>query len=286
MNADADENTATGSLALSSDTSGAANTATGFQALFSNISGYTNTAAGVNVLYSNRTGYYNTASGVSALFFNVGGHDNLAEGYRALVHNTGSNNVGLGSNAGGNLTAGSNNINIGANVLGTAGEANTIRIGKSGTQTKTFIAGTSGKTVASGVGVIINSNGQLGTMQSSARFKEAIKSMDQTSEAILALKPVTFRYKKEVDPEGIPQFGLVAEEVEKVNPDLVARDAEGNMYTVRYEAVNAMLLNEFLKKHRKVEQQESTITQLKNDLQATAARQQKQLRPLLRAYRR
>ena len=143
------------------------------------------------MLYSNRTGYYNTADDVSALFFNVGGHDNLAEGYKALLHNTGNNNVGLGSNAGGNLTAGSNNINIGANVLGTAGQANTIRIGESGTQTKTFIAGTSGKTVASGVGVIINSNGQLGTMQSSARFKEAIKSMDQTSEAILALKQVT-----------------------------------------------------------------------------------------------
>ena len=110
--------------------------------------------------------------------------------------------------------------------------------------------------------------------------------MDKASEAVLALKPVTFRYKEELDPDGIPQFGLVAEEVEKVNPDLVARDAEGNMYTVRYEAVNAMLLNEFLKKHRKVEQQESTITQVKNDLQATAARQQKQLRPLLRAYRR
>jgi Chaperone of endosialidase len=236
LNADADENTATRSLALSSDTSGAANTATGFQSLFSNISGYTNTAAGVNVLYSNRSGYYNTASGVSALFFNVGGHDNVAEGYKTLLHNTGSNNVSLGSNAGGNLTTGSNNVDIGANVLGTAGDANTIRIGKSGTQTKTFIAGISGKTVASGVGVIINSNGQLGTLQSSTRFKEAIKWMDQTSEGILALKPVTFRYKKELDPEGIPQFGLVAEEVEKVNPDLVARDPEGNVYTVRYEA--------------------------------------------------
>src|SRR5436190_8247917 len=166
------------------NTTGLRNVAVGQQALDFNTTG--NTAAGVNVLYSNRTGYYNTADDVSGLFFNVGGHDNLAEGYKALLHNTGNNNVGLGSNAGGNLTAGSNNINIGANVLGTAGEANTIRIGKSGTQTKTFIAGTSGKTVASGVGVIINSNGQLGTVQSSTHFKEAIKSMDQTSEAILA----------------------------------------------------------------------------------------------------
>ena len=112
-------------------------------------------------------------------------------------------------------------------------------------------------TVASGVGVIVDSNGQLGTVLSSERFKEAIKPMDKASEAILALQPVTFRYKHELDPEGIPQFGLVAEEVEKVNPDLVARDEEGKVYTVRYEAVNAMLLNEFLKEHRKVRRIES-----------------------------
>src|SRR5207253_7636973 len=140
---------------------------------------------------------------------------------------------------------GNNNIDIGANVLGNAGEANTIRIGKSGTQTKAFLAGIYGKTVASGVGVIINSNGQLGTVQSSARYKDDIKPMDKASEALFKLKPVTFRYKQELDPEKIPQFGLIAEEVEKINPNLIARDEKGEIYTVRYEAVNVMLLNEF-----------------------------------------
>src|SRR4029077_21252791 len=140
------------------------------------------------------------------------------------------------------------------------------RIGTVGTQTATYIAGIMGRTVPMGTPVFINANSQLGTTPSSARFKDEIKPMDKASEAILALKPVTFHYKKELDPEGIPQFGLVAEQGEKVNPDLVARDEQGKVYTVRYDAVNAMLLNEFLKQHRKVEQQEATI-----------AKQQKQL---------
>ena len=151
-----------------------------------------------------------------------------------------------------------------------------IRIGKVGTQTATFVAGIRGVTVASGIGVIIGSNGQLGTVTSSARFKEAIKPMHKASEAILALKPVTFRYKHDLDPDGVPQFGLVAEQVEKVNPDLVVRDEDGKVSTVRYEAVNAMLLNEFLKEHRKVEEQQGTIAQLKT----AAARQQKQIEAL------
>ena len=155
------------------------------------------------------------------------------------------------------LTTGSNNIDIGN--AGVAGESNTIRIGTAGNSDATYIAGISGATVPAGVAVIVDADGHLGTIISSARFKEEIKPMDKASEAILALKPVTFRYKQELDPEGIPQFGLVAEEVEKVNPDLVARDEEGKPYTVRYEAVNAMLLNEFLKEHRKVEEQEAAI---------------------------
>jgi Chaperone of endosialidase len=169
----------------------------------------------------------------------------------------------LGANAGLHLTTGSNNIDIGA--AGFAGDSNTIRIGGAA-QTATFISGIRGVTVAGGVGVMVGINGQLGTTTSSARFKEAIKPMDKASEAILALKPVTFRYKKELDPEGIPQFGLVAEQVEKVNPDLVARDEQGKVYSVRYEAVNAMLLNEFLKEHRKVQEQQATITQVKSAL--------------------
>jgi hypothetical protein len=131
-----------------------------------------------------------------------------------------------------------------------------------------------------GTPVFINANGQLGTTPSSARFKDEIKPMDKASEAILALKPVTFRYKKELDPDGIRQFGLVAEDVAKVNPDLVIRDAEGKVYTVRYEAVNAMLLNEFLKEHRTIEEQKATIAQLKQDFQSTLAEQQKQIQAL------
>src|SRR5204863_1953571 len=168
-----------------------------------------------------------------------------------------------------NLTTGNNNIDIGN--VGVAGESKTIRIGKSGTQTRTFIAGISGVTVAGGVGVIVGTNGQLGTVVSSARFKEAIQPMDKASEAILALKPVTFHYKQELDPDGIPQFGLIAEQVEKVNPDLVIRDEDGKVNTVRYEAVNAMLLNEFLKEHRKVEEKAGEIAQMKKQIETLTA---------------
>ena len=143
---------------------------------------------------------------------------------------------------------------------GVAGDSGKIRIGTKGFQTNTYIVGISGVTVAGGVGVIVDANGQLGTVTSSARYKEDIKPMNEASETIFALQPVTFRYKQELDPKGIPQFGLVAEEVEKVSPDLVARDDEGKAYSVRYEAVNAMLLNEFIKEHRRNEQQEAKLS--------------------------
>jgi Chaperone of endosialidase len=139
------------------------------------------------------------------------------------------------------------------------------------TQQATFIAGIRGATVVSGVGVIVGTNGQLGTVTSSERFKEAIKPIDKASEAILALKPVTFRYKHKLDPDGIPQFGLVAEQVEKVNPDLVARDDQGKVNTVRYEAVNAMLLNEFLKEHRKIQKLEAAIARQQEEIKALTA---------------
>src|SRR5206468_4392268 len=132
----------------------------------------------------------------------------------------------------------------------------------------------------SGVGVIVGTDGKLGTVVSSERFKDEIKPMDKASEAILALKPVTFHYKRELDPESIPQFGLVAEQVEKVNPDLVARDDDGKPYSVRYEAVNAMLLNEFLKEHRKVEDLEATVAQQQKGFESKIARQQKQIAAL------
>jgi hypothetical protein len=164
------------------------------------------------------------------------------------------------------VAAGNNNIDIG----NAGGGANNIHIGDS--QTAAFIAGISGVSVT-GAPVVVNVLGQLGVAPSSQRFKEQIKPMDKASEALLALKPVTFRYKNELDPQGIPQFGLLAEEVARVNPDLVVRDAKGQVYTVRYEAVNAMLLNEFLKEHhafveeqRKVEQQQKDIDFLKAEL--------------------
>src|SRR5439155_22614750 len=175
----------------------------------------------------------------------------------------------MGSSAGVNLTTGSNNIDIGNQ--GVAGDSNTIRIGghtpNFGFQTATFIAGIY-RVAVTGSAVVVHSSGQLGTAPSSARFKEAIKPMDKASEAILALQPVTFHYKHELDPQGIPQFGLIAEQVEKVNPDLVARDEQGKPYTVRYEAVNAMLLNEFLKEHRKVEKLEAKLAKQEKDFTA------------------
>jgi hypothetical protein len=275
------QNTATGPFALFQNTTGQFNTANGSGALQANVGGTANSATGESALSDNTSGNDNTANGVNALFFNTTGHDNTAVGLNALINNkTGANNIALGATAGSNLTTGGNNIDIGA--PGVAAEANTIRIGKSA-QKKTFIAGIRGVTVASGVGVIVGTNGQLGTVLSSARFKEAIKPMDKSSEAILALKPVTFRYKEELDPDRIPQFGLVAEEVEKVNPDLVARDEDGKVNTVRYEAVNAMLLNEFLKQHRKVEEQQATIAELKSNSAkqaTTVAQQQKQIEAL------
>jgi hypothetical protein len=284
------DNTATGHNALSSNTSGISNTAdgvsalahndigedntaTGISALEQNTGGSFNTATGASALNENTSGSDNTADGLNALFFNTTGHDNTAVGVNALLNNNGSNNVAIGVKAGSNLTNGSNNIHIGANVLGIQGEANKIRIGKQGTQNGTFIAGIAGVSVA-GSPVVVNSNGKLGVgSTSSARFKEAVKPMDKTSEAILALKPVTFRYKEEIDPDGIPQFGLVAEEVEKVEPQLVTRDEEGKPVTVRYDAVNAMLLNEFLKEHRRMQGVEK-------DLRATIAQQKKQIEAL------
>jgi len=270
-------NTATGANALQANTTGSQNTATGVDALLANTIGTNNTATGTDALFSNKTingvsGGSNTATGYSALLDNTTGSSNTADGVNALFHNTtGNGNIALGASAGNTLTTGSNNIDIGNG--GAPGESNKIRIGKVGTQTATLIAGISGVAI-SGPPVVVNSSGQLGVAPSSKRFKDEIKPMDKASEAILALKPITFRYKAEIDPDRIPQFGLISEQVEKVNPALVARDANGKVYTVRYEAVNAMLLNEFLKAHRKVQAQEATITELKS----TVAQQQKDFR--------
>ena len=273
------ENTATGTSALLTNTTGSANTATGLQALSSNTTGFFNTATGSLAMNYNSTGHENTATGVNALLTNTTGNDNTAIGLQALQGNTtGDNTIALGVNAGANLTTGNNNIDIGN--FGMAGESNTIRIGGDvgvgyGSQTATYIAGIRGVPVTHGMPIGVNPNGQIGVKPSSARYKDAIRPMDKASEAILALKPVTFRYKKELDPESIPQFGLVAEEVAKVNPDLVIADDHGKPFTVRYEEVNAMLLNEFLKEHKNTEKLEATVASLVTTVKEQAAQIQK-----------
>jgi hypothetical protein len=278
-NTTGERNTATGRAAMVNNTTGNNNTADGHDALFSNTTAIRNTATGSFALFFNTTGPDNTAAGYFALYSNTTGNSNTASGFAALMNNTtGVGNIALGNFAGANLTTGDQNIDIGN--AGVAAEANTIRIGTRGTQTATYVAGIMGKTVPMSTPVFINANGQLGTTTSSARFKDEIKPMAKASETILALKPVTFRYKKELDPQGIPQFGLVAEEVEKVNPALITRDADGKPYTVRYEAVNAMLLNEFLKEHKKVEQLEAKLAQQQKDFQTIATSQEKEIETL------
>ena len=270
------DNTAVGWNALSSNNFGYQNVATGQEALTSNTSGTHNTATGSQTLELNTTGNYNTANGYAALFSNTTGSSNVALGFEASENiTTGSNNIAIGNSAGINLTTGSNNIDIGNQ--GIADESNTIRIGTQGTQTDTYVAGV-WQAIVTGTAssVRVNSSGKLGTAPSSARFKDVIKPMDKASEAILALKPVTFRYKKEIDPDHTPEFGLVAEDVEKVNPDLVVRDEQGKAYSVRYDAVNAMLLNEFLKEHRKNEAQQATIARQQKQIDALKAESKEQ----------
>ena len=183
---------------------------------------------------------------------------------------TGDNNIALGASAGTNLFAGSNNIYIG-NAGGGGGESGVIRIGTQGTQTATFIAGIAAVPVSVAHSVGVTAEGQLGVKPSSARYKEAIQPMDKSSEALLNLKPVTFRYRKQLDPKGIRQFGLVAEQVAKVDPNLVDLDANGKPFTVRYDEVNAMLLNEFLKEHRKVAELEATVAAQEKDFESQIA---------------
>jgi hypothetical protein len=255
FNMDGTQNTATGAGALESNTTGHFNTANGVNALTSNTDGARNTANGINALRRNTTGGFNTADGANTLGKNTTGNFNTALGSSALSNNsTGSGNVAIGFDAGDAVSTANNVICIGSNVDG-ANVNNSCYIGQ-----------IFGRTSSGGTAVFISSNGKLGTATSSRRFKEDIKPMDEASEALLSLQPVTFRYKKEIDGQGSPQFGLVAEDVERVSPDLVVRDKDGKPYTVRYDAVNAMLLNEFLKEHRHVQEQDTII-----------ARQQKQI---------
>jgi len=262
-------NTATGFDALFSNTEGAGNTATGYQALYSNTAGVANTANGTLALHANTIGEFNTASGDGALLNNTEGFGNTANGGSALSSNsTGNNNTALGYNAGFNIT-GTGNVCIGEGVLGVAGEFNTTWI-RNIHNTVQPVVGTDPDNVT------VNSAGRLGRGDvSSRRYKHDIKPMDNASEAILALKPVTFRYNKEYDATQTLAYGLIAEDVAQVYPDLVGRNREGQPESVRYEQINAMLLNEFLKEHRKMEDQQKQINALTVQLKEQAAQIQK-----------
>jgi uncharacterized coiled-coil protein SlyX len=266
------QNTAHGAFALISNTEGSENTAAGDSALFSNTTGFGNTATGFWALKSNATGYQNTASGYRALFKNTTGIKNTAAGFEALFYNTtGGFNTALGIDAGNGVITASNVTCIGAGVSG-ADVSNTTWIGN------VYNVTTQNGTTAP---VIVSADGQLGTVASSERFKKNIATMENASEAILSLRPVTFHYK--TDTKGTPQFGLIAEEVAKVNPALVLPDKEGKPYTVRYDAVNAMLLNEFLKEHRKVEEHERKLQEQAVSiaaLKSTVTQQQKNMEVL------
>ena len=252
-------NTGVGAAALLNNTEGNANTATGALALSANITGISNTANGFGALQSNTTGFSNTANGVSALSDNTTGNGNTANGVSALLSNTtGALNTAVGAGAGANIN-GSGNVCIGQGVLGEAGVDDT-----------TYIRNVYNSQATARI-AYVNSNNKIGTLSSSRRYKEDVTSMGKASEALFALKPVTFRYKKEIDQTRALSFGLIAEEVAEITADLITRDRYGKPETVRYEMVNAMLLNEFLKEHRKVQQLEEQVEKLTAGLQKVSA---------------
>ena len=256
-----------------------ANTATGVSALEHNITGTLNTAIGSNALLSNRSGSENMAAGGNALRNNSAGRQNTAIGAKALYDNTAQNNTAIGYQALYNSTSGDRSVAVGAFAGGNVVTAsNVICIGAEGADASdtTWLGNVYGVTTQSGTTapVVVSADGQLGTIASSQRFKKDIAPIEKASETILSLRPVTFHYKS--DANGTPQFGLIAEEVAKVNPALVVPDKGGKPYTVRYEAVNAMLLNEFLKEHKTVQELKSIVVKQ----EAIAAQQQKQIETL------
>lgn len=258
----ASNNTAIGSGAMDSNQSGSENTATGALAMYENSSGIANTADGYGALRSAASGTsYNTAVGHEALYSNHGG-SNTALGAEALYANvSGSSNIAVGIGAGINLTTGSHNIYL--DNSGTSSESGFIRIGTSGTQTRAFIAGIRGvTTVGSAIPVLIDTNGQLGTASSSRRYKFDIANIGDTTDNLMRLRPVTFRYRAQGDAAPI-QYGLIAEEVADVYPELVARNKDGEVETVMYQFLAPMLLNEVQAQHRSIAEQEKAIEKLR-----------------------
>jgi len=271
-------NTALGALALENNNEGGENTATGAGALQANTAGTFNTASGAFALHENTIGNFNTAIGFNALLNSGTGSNNTAIGGAALLNNTGGGNTALGDVAGLNLTTGNNNVCIGSGVIGLAGESNTTRIRNIGS---TPIVG--------GLNVVVEGTtetgaARLGYASSSRRYKQEIQPMDKASESLLRLKPVTFRAKDNTnDTSHVKHYGLIAEEVATVDPDLVVFNREGKPETLRFDSINAMLLNEFLKEHRKVqeqdckiEQQEATIAQLTQQVETLVAHAREQ----------
>jgi len=266
-------NTAIGQNALQSTTSGAENTAVGAGALESNV-GTQNTATGFDALTYNTDGIENTADGFGALGGSTSGNSNTAVGWNALGGNTlGSNNIAVGFEAAGDVSGGnSNNIHIGN--VGASADSGTIRIGTSGTQTSFFAAGIRGTTTGdnNAVPVLIDSNGQLGTVSSSRRFKEDIQDMGDASRDLMRLHPVTFRYKKPFNDGSQPiQYGLIAEEVAEVYPDLVARSADGQIETVKYQLLDPMLLNEVQRQQAQIRELERRLNKIESVLLQTMA---------------
>jgi hypothetical protein len=261
-------NTASGDGALFGNTTANYNTAIGYQALFGNTTGVASTASGYQALFGNTTGNENTASGYAALNSNGTGSNNTAIGYSALPFNTsGSNNIAIGNLAGNNVSGGnSNNIHIGS--TGSFNDNALIRIGTKGTQKKFFVAGVSGVSVANAIPVMIDSTtGQLGTVSSSRRYKEDIQNMGNASDGLMRLRPVTFRYKQPFDDGSKPiQYGLIAEEVAEVYPDLVARSGDGQIETVKYQLLDPMLLNEVQRQQAEIKSQNALLLQQQSQL--------------------
>ena len=292
-NTTGDSNAAFGDFALFRNTTGSGNIGVGYEALASNTTaGITNqgsVAVGYQALkHQNNTLAANNAVGQRALFNATTGHYNNAFGWEALLNvTTGTDNTAMGDGAAFNINIGSNNTCLGADSCGSTTSANNVIcigsfVSSENVDNRTYIGNIAGTAQNNSIYVTVDpGTGRLGFVNlSSERYKENIKPMEKVSEAILGLKPITFRYKPGVDAADLPQFGLSAEQVAKANPDLVTYDKEGLPFTVRYDAINAMLLNEFLKEHKKVEEQAGTIAELKKDFQATATQQQEQIKAL------
>jgi len=258
------DNTAAGVSALSLNNTGSNNTADGAAALALNSGGIDNTAIGAETLINNTSGSFNTALGFEALGGNDAGGANTAIGYQALLRTTGQNNTAIGNAAGANVRTGSFNVYLGAGLGGVPDEVG-----------HTYISNIASTQQNLSVVTVDLATGLLGHEFSSQRYKEDIKPMDNASEALFALKPVTYRYKKEIDNSQALDYGLVAEEVAKVDPNLAVRDGKGQIESVRHNAVNAMLLNEFLKEHRKVQELEKGMAAVTAQLKEQAAQIQR-----------